>query len=217
MTETTKQAKTVDEAIEAALDELGVERDMVEVEVLGEGSRGLFGLIGSQPAQVRVRVTAGKDRLATEFLNRLTALLDIEPQVEAGADAESVKVSLRGDGAAVLIGSRGQTLEALQRLTDVAVSRRTEDRRRLVIDVEGYRERRRRVIEDLAKRAAQQARRTGRPVELDPMPAHERRLVHLAVQTVAGVATESRGVDPSRRVVILPEQNETAADGAPGD
>jgi spoIIIJ-associated protein len=202
--ECSKQARTVEEAVEAALTELGVERDMVEVEVLAEGSRGLFGLIGGQPAEVRVRVTAGKDRFAADFLTRLTAILDIEPDIDVQSDAESVRVNVRGEGAAVLIGRRGQTLEALQWVTDVAVSRRTQDRRRLQVDVEGYRARRRRAVEDLARRAAQQARRTGRPVELEPMPAHERRWVHLAVREVAGVATASTGEGVRRRVVISP-------------
>jgi spoIIIJ-associated protein len=192
----------VEEAVEAALAELGAERDMVEVEVLEEGSRGLFGLIGGVPAQVRVRVTAGKDRLATDFLTRVAALLDIEAEVSARADPESVQVQVRGQGAAVLIGNRGQTLEA--------VSRRTEDRRRLLVDVEGYRERRRRALEDLARRAARQARRTGRPVELEAMPAHERRLVHMAVQGVPGVETASTGEEPRRRVVIRPQETEDA-------
>jgi spoIIIJ-associated protein len=200
----------VEEAVEAALAELGAERDMVEVEVLEEGSRGLFGLIGGAPAQVRVRVTAGKDRLAADFLTRVAALLDIEAEVSARADPESVQVQVRGQGAAVLIGNRGQTLDALQVVTDAAVSRRTEDRRRLLVDVEGYRERRRRALEDLARRAARQARRTGRPVELEAMPAHERRLVHMAVQGVPGVETASTGEEPRRRVVIRPQETEDA-------
>jgi spoIIIJ-associated protein len=196
----------VEEAVEAALLELGAERDMVEVEVVEGGSRGLFGLIGGLPAQVRVRITAGKDRFAADFLTRLTALLDIDADVAARTDPEAVQIQVRGDGVAVLIGNRGQTLDALQLVTDAAVSRRTEDRRRLLVDIEGYRERRRRALEDLARRAAQQARRTGRPVELEPMPAHERRLVHMAVQEVAGVETASTGEEPRRRVVIRPQE-----------
>ena len=207
MNETTKRGRTVDEAVDAALAELGAERDMVEVEVLEGGSRGLFGLIGALPAQVRVRVTAGKDRLALDFLNRLTALLDIEASLAVDAADDSVRVQVRGEGTSVLIGNRGLTLQALQTVTDAAVSRRTEDRRRLQVDVEGYRDRRRRALEDLARRAAQQARRTGRPVELEPMPAHERRLVHLAVQEVAGVETASTGQEPRRRVVIRPQED----------
>ncbi len=207
MSESTKSGRTVGEAIEAALAELGAERDMVEVEVLEEGSRGLFGLIGALPAQVRVRVTAGKDRLAADFLSRLTAVLDIEAAIATQADDDAVHVQVRGDGASMLIGNRGQTLQALQTVTDAAISRRTEDRRRLQVDVEGYRDRRRKALEDLARRAAQQARRTGRPVELDPMPAHERRLVHLAVQDVAGVETASTGEEPRRRVVIRPQED----------
>jgi spoIIIJ-associated protein len=205
--ETTQRGRTVEEAIEAALAELGVEREMVEVEVLQEGSRGLFGLIGALPAEVRVWVTAGKDRFAADFLTRLTALLDIEATVHAEADDQAVRLQVRGEGASVLIGNRGQTLQALQTVADAAVSRRTDDRRRLQVDVEGYRDRRRRALEDLARRAAQQARRTGRPVELEPMPAHERRLVHLAVQGVAGVETASTGEEPHRRVVIRPRED----------
>ncbi|HVB10362.1 MAG TPA: RNA-binding cell elongation regulator Jag/EloR [Bacillota bacterium] len=205
MNEASKHGRTVEEAVEAALRELGAERDMVEVEVLEGGSRGLFGLIGGLPAHVRVRVTAGKDRFAADFLSRLTALLDIDADVKVQGDAESVQAQIKGEGVAVLIGNHGQTLDALQVVTDAAVSRRTEDRRRLQVDVEGYRERRRRAVEDLARRAAQQARRTGRPIELEAMPAYERRFVHLAVQDVAEVETSSTGEEPNRRVVIRPK------------
>jgi spoIIIJ-associated protein len=197
--------RTVEEAVGAALAALGVERDLCSVEVLEEPSRGLFGLLAAREARVRVAVTAGKSAVAASFLRTATRLMGAEARVErSDEDEEGVHIELDGSDAAALIGRHGQTLDALQVLADACATRRCDDRRRLSVDVNGYRRRRRRSLEDLARRAARQVRRSGRSIELDPMPASERRIVHLALQDEPGVVTESAGEEPNRRVVVRP-------------
>jgi spoIIIJ-associated protein len=214
-----KSAPSVEEAVEAALVELGVSEQEVEVTVLQEPRQGLLG-IGSQPAEVLVRVRAAAAELSDEdleeqgdvaadflegLLTRMGLTADVEPTFEGG----TMYVDVLGQGPddedmGILIGRHGQTLDALQELTRVVVGQRTGMRARIVVDVEEYKRRQRERLEARAREIAKRVARTGREEELEPMNPFERKLVHDAVASVAGVRSSSRGEEPERRVVIGP-------------
>jgi spoIIIJ-associated protein len=214
-----RSAPSVEEAVEAALDELGVSEQDVEVDVLQEPRSGLLG-IGSQDAQVLVRLrrrapSASREDLdeqgdaAADFLEGLLSRMRIEADIEPVFEDQTMYVDILGDGPddedmGLLIGRHGQTLEALQELTRSAVGQRTGMRARVVVDVEDYKRRARSRLEARARDIAERVVRTGREEELEPMNAYERKVVHDAVASVSGAESASRGEDPDRRVVISP-------------
>jgi spoIIIJ-associated protein len=214
MREVERSAPSVEEAIEAALEELGVSEQEAEVEIVREPQRGLLG-IGGQDALVRVRVRDEEPseseleeqaELAEEFLDglleRMGITVDIEYHVVEGSMYVEIIGSEEEEGMGLLIGKHGATLDALQELVRSAVQRRTASRCRVLVDVEDYRKRRRSQLADRARQVAQRVRRTGRQEALEPMNPYERKIVHDAASEVSGVESASEGEDPSRRVVI---------------
>ncbi len=214
-----RSGASVEEAVEAALAELGVSEQEAEIEVLQEPRGGFLGL-GSQQAVVRVRVRRGVEEpdeevleeqgdLAADFLEELLRRMGIEAAVEPTLEAGAMYVDVlegEDDDMAILIGRHGQTLDALQELTRAVVARRVGERARVIVDVEGYRRRRRDRLAARAKEVARRVKRTGREEELEPMNPFERKVVHDAVAEVQGVTTASRGEEPERRVVIRPRR-----------
>jgi spoIIIJ-associated protein len=214
-----RTAPSVEEAVEAALAELGVSEQEVDVDVLQEPRQGLLG-IGAQRAEVLVRIRRKapemtedeleeQGEVAAEFLEgllrRMGVTADVEPTLEDG----TMYVDVLGEGpddedVGLLIGRHGQTLEALQELARVVVAQRTESRARIVVDVEDYRRRQRARLEARAREVARRVARSGREEELEPMNPFERKVVHDAVATVPGARSSSRGEDSERHVVILP-------------
>ena len=212
-----QSAKNVEDAIEDGLAELGLERHEVNVEVLSEGRAGLFG-IGGEPARVRLTPVTldepeGDDiAFAQETLETLLELMDIEAETIArapetagdGTGLVTAVFDITGDDLGVLIGRRGATMGALQYLLNVMVSRRYRGQGPYGVDVEGYRQRREKTLEEVATRMAQQVRGRKRPVTLEPMPANERRIVHMALAKDPTVMTGSVGEGEHRKVVIGP-------------
>jgi len=198
-----KTAKTLDEAITACLSELGVKRDQVSVQVLEEpGKKGLFGLFGSKLAKVKVTYEDDAGTLACEFLKNLTASMMVDADFEVSRRDEHVMVNITGSDLGILIGRRGDTLESIQFLTNLAVAKKLSDKTRILIDVEGYRKRREETLMRLAKRLADEVKKTGNRVVLEPMSPQERRIIHTALQNEWKVSTFSEGEEPHRRVVI---------------
>jgi len=197
--------RTPDEAIAAGLRKLGVPRECVLVETLAAGARGVLGL-GGQEARVRLTVTPGGERLirGRTILETLLTLMNIEAQVRAEEQRGSVRLELSGRDAGLLIGKRGQTLEALQVLVGRILGRQVDERTRVELDVGGYRERRQKQLEQVAPRLARQVKATGGAVVLQPMSSAERRTIHLALQGDSAVRTESVGDGRDRRLVITP-------------
>jgi spoIIIJ-associated protein len=207
-------ANSVDHAVERALEDLQATRDQVEIEVLSEGSRGILG-IGGEDARVRVTLTeevsAAPDAEVTEIaLEALRTLLkhmciqaEVVVQEGAGDDALPVVLDVRGEDLGILIGRQGDTLRDLQYITRLIVSRRLQRWANIVVDVGGYKRRRQSTLTELAQRMAKKAVAEGRPVALEPMPAHERRTVHMALRDSESVRTESTGDGSRRKVVIL--------------
>lgn len=205
-------ARTVEEAVELALKELGASRDEVTVEVLSEGRSGFLG-IGAQPARVRVsRIPVENEalRVARDFVDFLLASLRVDcramPAPSFPEAPETPVLQVEGADAGLLIGRRGETLRVLQFLVNLVVGHLTEGRGRVLLDIGHYRERRYRALRDLARRVADRVARTGRPYTLRPMPPDERRVVHLTLVNHPRVTTQSVGQGAERRVVVMPRQ-----------
>jgi len=141
---------------------------------------------------------------AEDFLNGLLDVLDMDGEAEADIEDGVILVDMNGPDMAVLIGRHGLTLEALQELTRAAVQHKTSSHARLTLDIDGYRERQREILERKARNLAAKVRAEGRPIALDPMNAYERRVVHAILTDFGGVTTASEGEDPERHVVIKP-------------
>jgi len=198
-----RTGKTVEEALEAALFELGVDRDQVEYRVIEAPSKALFGLLGGREAKVEVtlkRVDPVEN--ARVFLEKVTKLMGLSISIEVTTNVENVTLNLRGDDLGLLIGKHGQTLDALQYLTNLASQREGRERLRIIIDVEDYRKRRADTLEQLAIRLADRVSRSGERVVLEPMTPHERKIIHMSLQEDSRIETFSEGQEPFRRVVI---------------
>jgi spoIIIJ-associated protein len=200
-----KTGRTVDEALAAALEELAVPSDRVKVDVLDEGKGGFLG-IGAKPAVVRVTVRESRKEKVDQFLNDVCAAMEVDVTVSVKEDGEYLHADITGSESGILIGHHGQTLDALQYLLNLVASKVEEGGQRVVLDVEGYRKRREETLTRLATRLAERVRRSGESMVLEPMSAHERRVIHLALQDDPYVETGSEGEDPFRRVVIQPKR-----------
>lgn len=209
-------AKTVDQAIEKGLAELGLAREAVQVQVVREGSRGILG-IGGEDTLVRLTPIAVSESasksddtgaMASEVLETLLAKMGLKARVEASPDDASDSpnafvLNLLGDDLGVLIGRRGETLRDLEYVTRLMVAQKTSKQAKLSVDVEGYRTRRERVLRELAKRMAARVEDSRQPITLEAMPPNERRIIHLALRDHPTVRTNSIGEGEHRRVMIL--------------
>ena len=253
-----KTAKTVEQALQAALSELGVSEEQVTYEILEQPSKGLFGILGGKPARIRVTrkveeaaesveeekqvpqedgasespaeeelpiheekpvesseqkqemAFAGNEevlRRAEKFLQDIFHAMHMEVQTRSESTEEGYLLNLEGKGLGVLIGKHGQTLDALQYLTNLAANQeQSEHRVRIIIDVEGYRARRTETLQKLANRLAERAIRIRQEIKLEPMNRHERKMIHMALQDHPRVSTYSDGEEPHRYIVIVPNK-----------
>lgn len=211
--ETEKRAASVEEAVEAALHELGVSEQEARIDVVQEPRSGVLG-IGSHEAIVRVRALAPEidpedleeqADTAADFLEELIGHMGIDAVAEPNLHRDHMYVDIVGDDEddmALLIGRHGQTLDAIQELTRMVVGRRLDERVRVIVDVEDYRKRRETRLEENARDAAERVLRTGMEEALEPMNPFERKIVHDAVAAIDGVESSSRGEEPERAVVI---------------
>jgi len=212
--------ETVGEAKWAALRELekqhpGLDKSAVHFQVVTEGERGLLG-VGFSPAKVVATVSAGaataepvdESELAAETRALVTRIVDgigVSGRIDVDEDDEVITVSCAGSDLGMLIGRHGQTIDAVQYLANAVMWRRhPQDRKEVVVDAAGYRDRRRVALESLAVRSAERALSDHEPVELEPMTAVERKVVHLRLKEFDGVETTSEGTEPNRFVVVHP-------------
>jgi spoIIIJ-associated protein len=206
---------TIEEATEKALAQLGASREEVEIQILSQGGRRLLGL-GTQEARVRVTLRPPKPDeevtlVANEVLERLLAGMGIEAQVhlrptDLSEGPNPIVLDITGENLGILIGRRGETLLALQYITRLIVNLRLHQWAEIIVDVEGYKKRRESSLTQLALRMADRATLLGQAVSLEPMPAHERRIIHLALRDHEKVTTESVGEGDLRKVVIFPRE-----------
>jgi spoIIIJ-associated protein len=197
--------KTVDDALTNATVSLGVTSDQIKYEVIEEGSTGFLG-IGSKDAIIKVVISADEDpkEVAKEFLEGVFEAMQLEVNISMSFDEEdkTLSIDLAGPEMGVLIGKRGQTLDSLQYLTNLAVNRSSENYTRVKIDTEDYRRRRKETLENLARNMASKVKRTKKSVTLEAMNPYERRIIHSALQNDNNVTTHSEGEEPYRYVVI---------------
>ncbi len=208
MDEIIQEGKNVQEAIARALEKMGLPRERVDIEVLDEGSRGILGIISSKNARIKARRKKEKKEIAREFVEGVCERLGTGTQVNIVAENDhprQVVLEVEGENMGLLIGKRGQTIDALQYLTTLITNReKDEEYLRVIIDAENYRNRREKTLEALAKRMAEKAARTGRKVLLEPMSPQERRVIHMTLKDDDRVKTLSQGEEPFRKVCIEP-------------
>jgi len=197
-----KTGKTVDEAVAVALRELDLPRDAVEVEVLEEPSKGLLGLLGNRLAKVKVTEKEKPADKVKNFLEGLLPRMNVAGGVGVAEQDEWLRVDIAGEDLGVIIGKRGQTLDAIQYLSGIIANKNSEKRARVVVDAEGYRQRREEALQGLAKRLADRVRRSGEDIMLEPMSPQERRIIHSTLQANPYVTTRSEGEEPFRKIII---------------
>jgi len=202
------QGRTEDEAIEAALEQLGMSRDDVSVEIVEQARTGFLGL-KNNPAIVKVLYEAAEERTGqvNDFLTGLFERMDIEVSLDITENEGAIGVILTGKDPGALIGRRGETLDAIQHLTNYVVNRSVSGRVRINLDAENYRQRRNEALETLASRTAGKVIKYRRNMTLDPMNAYERHVIHSALQEHKQVSTFSVGSEPNRRVVVAFGEN----------
>ena len=197
--------KNVDEALTNATVALGVTSDQIKYEVVEEGSNGFLGL-GSKDAVIKVVISADEkpQDVAKAFLDGVFEAMQLEVAISIKFDEadNTLDIDLAGPEMGVLIGKRGQTLDSLQYLTNLAVNRTAENYVRVKIDTEDYRRRRKETLENLAKNVAMKVKRTKKSVSLEAMNPYERRIIHSALQNDQYVTTHSEGEEPFRYVVV---------------
>lgn len=202
MEEIRKSAKTVEEAIAAALAELGAAREEVDITVIDEGSKGFLGMFGGKDAVVLVKKNFDPAREAENFLREVFLSMGLIVKIKTELKEKHLFVELTGDDMGILIGKRGQTLDALQYLVNLVVNKKSPYYISVMLDTENYRQRRRETLESLAFNLAKKVKHTKRNVVLEPMNPYERRIIHSALQNDRFVTTYSEGEEPYRNVVI---------------
>ena len=227
-----KIAKTVDDAVTEALLDLMVTRDEVEIEVIEKGSKGFLG-IGVKNAKVRVTLKEKEKsvfdeieiekpnvsivealetavdpaQVGEDFLAQVLEKMEIEAEIEVQVTGQKINMNVSGEKMGLLIGKRGENLDALQYLINLVVNKNTEKYTRVILDTENYRQRREETLKKLAFRLAKKASHTGRRVILEPMNPYDRRIIHSALQHSKTVKTYSEGKEPYRKIVIIPVEN----------
>lgn len=195
--------KNVEESLKNALKELNVTEDKVEYNVVEEGSRGLFNLIGSKPAKIVVTVKRDYVLEAKTFLRSVLDSMDIKAEIRIVEEDNVLNINLLGPKMGVIIGYRGETLDSLQYLVSLVVNKGHDiPYKRVVLDTENYRGKREETLKRLADKTAYKVRKSGRPFKLEPMNPYERRVIHSALQGNSTVYTYSEGEEPYRRIVV---------------
>lgn len=204
MREVTASGSTVEEAVQSALQQLNTTEDRVEVEVIDEGKKGILGIIGAKRAIVTVRLKKNPIEETEKYLKSVTTLMNVDVDIQTTVEDNHVTFEMDGENIAIIIGKRGQTLNALQYLAHLVINKQKETYYTVTVDAEGYRERRKETLESLALKMADKAKRLNRKVALEPMPAYERKIIHSKLQDVEGVTTYSDGQEPHRHIIIKP-------------
>ncbi|AEV70648.1 RNA-binding cell elongation regulator Jag/EloR [Acetivibrio clariflavus] len=197
-----KTGKTVQEAIDLALEELQCDINSVDIEVLEEGSKGIFGLIGNKVAKVRVTVKETCSDKAKEFLASVLEKMKVDAEITVEEDEDTILLKVNGDDIGIAIGRRGETLDALQYLTSLVVNKNRENYKRVIIDIENYRKKREETLVKLANKLADRVVKYKKNIVLEPMNPYERRVIHSSLQDHKYVETYSVGEEPNRKVII---------------
>ena len=206
MTSVEVSAKTVEEALAEGLKALGVKKDNVRVEVINEPSQGFLKIFGSSAAKIKVIVINEPGDYIKKFLSDILQLIGLNGEVIINKeDEENIYIEIKGEKLGLLIGKHGNTLNDLQYLTNVMLHRQFDTvKKRVIIDMENYRYKRKKTLEKLALNLAYKALKIKKEINLEPMTPNERRIIHLALKSNKDVTTYSKGEEPYRKVVISP-------------
>lgn len=203
MTSMEQTGKTIEDAVALALSELGVSIDRIDYEVLEVPRRGFLGIIGTKLAKIRVTLKPiDPMQVAQEFLEKVFSIMKLEIKIEKVVTLDSTTFNIRGNDLGILIGKHGQTLDALQYLTNLTANKDSDSKARIILDVEDYRQRRAETLMRLATRMADNVKRNGEKVVLEPMSSNERKIIHMALQNDQRIVTYSEGEEPYRKIVI---------------
>ncbi|MGR6837265.1 RNA-binding cell elongation regulator Jag/EloR [Syntrophomonas erecta] len=198
-----KKGKSVDEAIKAALDELGCEIDDVMIEVIEEPTKGLLGFVGKKPAVVRVTMREKPEEEARQIVEDILNRIKIDYKINrVEYENGRIRINIIGKDMGLLIGRKGETLNSLQFIVGLIMNRKRDEKVRIILDVEDYRKKREQSLEALALRLSDKVKKTRKNVVMRPMSSQERRIVHTALQGDPQVTTYSMGDEPNRKVVI---------------
>ncbi|MDD5722279.1 MAG: Jag N-terminal domain-containing protein [Syntrophales bacterium] len=223
--------KTIDAAIQKACDTFNVAREKLDIEILSEGSTGFLGILGAKPARIRAKIlsidinmetTAEKETLkegsrvshdeetilkSKAFVEGILSRIGFDFPVTVNQNGEDyILLDIQGDGGGLLIGKGGQTLDAIQYLTNKVLNKNGNGGKRIILDTENYREKRGENLTALAEKLGEKAKRTKKPVTVNPMNSHDRRIVHMALQNDRELTTRSRGEGSFRKIIIVPKK-----------
>lgn len=197
-----KTGKTIQEAIKAALEELRADESSVDVEVLEEGNKGIFGIIGNKVAKVRVTLKESAAEKARQFVKDVLEKMKLNADIFVEETEDSILLKIHGNDIGIIIGRRGETLDSLQYLASLVVNKEKGNYKRVVVDVENYRQKREETLIKLANRLADRVIKYKKNIVLEPMNPYERRIIHSSLQDNSYVETYSIGDEPNRKVVI---------------
>ncbi len=222
------EGKTKEEALARACEELGLTEDQMATEVLSRGSTGIFGLVGIKKAKIKVTVpeqaktrnqesppaSEGIENIietAKRALEKIVSYIIDDATVTVTTKPECVVLAVEGGNAALLIGKHGKTLDAIQYIVQKIVHKQQNARMRILVDVEGYRNRREESLTKLALHLGNKVKRSGKPATISPMNAYDRRIVHIALQGESEVRTQSKGTGSFRKLIIYPQRKQKQA------
>ena len=207
------EAKTTEEAIENASRELNLPVEELQIDIIEPGSAGIFGLVGGKSAKIKVTVKGEISTddetglgLAKETLENILALIPVETTVNADRIDGNIALNIEGDKSGLLIGRKGQTLDALQFIVNKIVNKALEKKVRVIVDSENYRQRRKESLTQMALRMGDKAKSIGKPVATNPLNPSERRIVHLTLKEDGNLNTKSKGEGLLKKVVIIPKR-----------
>ena len=198
--------KTRSEAIEKAMEKFGVGEENLDIQVVDEGSRGFLG-IGAKDYVINVKKIINKEEIIRSYLKKIYDCLDIRIDVRVEEEEDTVRVFVTGEGSSILIGRHGESLDGLQTILNIYLTKETDEHKRLILDIEGYREKRETSLVAYAKKMAQKVMYSRRAIKLDPMNPYERRIVHFALQDNTKITSFSEGEEPNRRIVLALKKN----------
>lgn len=199
--------KTVDEALERALNELNVSKEKVTIDILEEGSKGFLNIIGTKRAKIKVTVKYDYIQEAKIFTKNLLTSMGVEANIDIKQEKDTLKINLSGKDMGMIIGYRGETLDSIQYLISLVVNKNPDESyKKVILDTENYRAKREETLKRVALKTARKVMKTGKPFKLEPMNPYERRIIHAALQNEKGIQTHSEGEDPYRKVVVALEK-----------
>ena len=197
------EGKTVEEALEKALEELCLTKENVNVEVLEHGSKGLFNVIGVKRAKIRVTSKYDYIEEARKFIYNILKSMELDAEIDIIEEDDTLKINLSGKKMGLIIGYRGETLDSIQYLVSLVVNKNHElPHKKVILDTENYRSKREETLKGVAVKTAARVKKTRKSFKLEPMNPYERRIIHSALQKNPDVNTFSEGEEPFRRVVI---------------